>query len=168
MFQALTAFVRSSLAIKASYSTSLLVVGKSRRIMHSILSPSGVQSTTSAPPAFLLEDPFVWMLHYGISSAPWLSIKVNSAMKSATTCPFITVHGWYCISNSLNLTVYNSICPAASRLLITLFRGLSVRTTIVCAWKYSLSFHAAITNAKASFYIWGYLSSAPRNVQLVK
>ena len=35
------------------------------------------------------------------------------------------------------------------------------------AWKYSLSLQVAITRAKVSFSIGGYLSSAPRSAQLV-
>ena len=133
MFSALATFARSSPAIKVSYFASLLVVGKSRWIMQLILSPSRVWSTKPAPPACLLEDLSVWMLHCGISFAPWLSMRVNSAMKPTTTCPFIVVRGWYYISNSLSSIAHNAIHLAASGLLIALFRGLSVRTTIVCA-----------------------------------
>ena len=39
---------------------------------------------------------------------------------------------------------------------------------MVCAWKYGLIFRVAVTNAKASFSIWGYLSSALHNARLVK
>ena len=167
-FAAPTALARSSPTTKASYSASLLVVGKSKRTMHSILSPSGLWSITLAPPACLLEDPSVWMLQCGISSAPWPSLRVNFVMKLATTCPFIAVRGQYCMSNSLNSNAHNAICPASSGLLIALRIGLSVRTITVCNWKYGLSFRAAVTNAKASFSIWGYCSSAPRSAQLVK
>ena len=132
-FSAPTAFARSNPAIKTSYSTSLLVVGKSSRIMHSIISPTGLWSTTLAPSACLFEDPSVWMLHCVTSSAPWPSPSVNSAMKLATTCPFIAVRSRYCMSNSLNLTAYNVIRLVASRLLIALCKGLSVRTTTECA-----------------------------------
>ena len=88
----------------------------------------------------------MWMLHYGISSASWPSMRVNSAMKSAITYPFTVVRGQYCMLNSLNLTAHNAIRPAALGLLIALYRGLSIRMIIVCAWKYGLSFRAAITN----------------------
>ena len=64
---------------------------------------------------------------------PWPSTRVNSAIKSTTTCPFMAVRGRYCISNSLNSTVHNAIRLATSGLLIALHRGLSVKTTIVCA-----------------------------------
>ena len=66
-----------------------------------------------APLAYLLEDPFIWMLHSRISPAPWPSVRVNSTMKSATAYPFIAVRGRYCISHSFSLTAHNAICPAA-------------------------------------------------------
>jgi len=152
-FSAPAAFARSSPAIKVSYSTSLLVVGKSRRIMHSILSHSGLWSTTPAPPACLLEDPSVWILHHGIPSTRWPSTRVNFAMKSTITCPFIAVHSRYYMSNSLNSTAHNAIHPVDLGLLIALRRGLSIRTTTVYAWKYGLSIRATVTNTKASFSI---------------
>ena len=89
-------------------------------------------------------------------------------MKSATICPFITVRGQYCTSNSLSLIAHKANLPAASGLLITLFKGWSIRTTIVWAWKYGLSFRAAVISAKANFSILGYLSSAPRKALLTK
>ena len=72
------------------------------------------------------------------------------------------------MSNSLNSTAHKAIRPAALGLFMALLNGLSVRTTIVFAWKYGLSFRAAVTNAKASFSIWGYLSSTPQSARLVK
>ena len=165
---ALAALARSSLATNASYSGSLLVVGKSSRIMHSILSPLGFG---------LLRRPFrlvylkILLYKYStvfFSSAPWPSPRVNSVMKSATTCPFTAVRGQYCMSNSLSSTAYKAILPAASGLLIAFLKSLSIKMTMVCAWKYDLSFRAAINNAKANFSIWGYLSSAPQSTGLVK
>ena len=38
----------------------------------------------------------------------------------------------------------------------------------MCAWNYGLCFHATINNAKVSFSIGGYFSSAPRSARLVK
>ena len=60
---ALAALARSKPATSASYSASLLVVGKSRRTMHSTVSPSGDSSTMPTPPTCLLDNPFVCMLH---------------------------------------------------------------------------------------------------------
>ena len=136
--------------------------------MHSTLSPSRLWSTTPASPACLLDDPSVWMLQWGISSAPCSSARVTFVMKSAIIYPFIAIHGWYCMSDSLNSIAYGATRPTASGLLIALRRGLSIRTITICAWKYGLSFRAAITNAKVSFSIGGYLSSAPQNARLVK
>ena len=142
-------------ASKVSYSASLLVVGKSSRTMHSISSPSREWSTIPTPPACLLDNLFVWILYWGYALTPYPSLLVNSAMKLATTYPFMAICGRYCMSNSLNFIAHSAICPTALGLLITLHRGLSVRTTIVWAWKYSLSLRAVVTNAKASFSIRG-------------
>ena len=132
---ALTALARSSPATRASYSTSLLVVGKSRRTIHSILSPSGERSTIPALPACLLDDQSICMLHQGHSFASLPSPLVNSAMKSEMTCPLMVVRERYRIPNSFNSIAYSANCPTASRLLITHHNGLSVRTITVWAWK---------------------------------
>ena len=89
-------------------------------------------------------------------------------MKSATICPFTAVHGRYCTSNSLSSIAHKAILPVASGLLIALFNGWFIRTMMVWAWKYGLSFRAAVTSAKVNFSILGYLSSAPRNALLIK
>ena len=92
---------------------------------------------------------------------------VNSVMKSATTCPLMAVREQYCMSNSLNFITYSVIRLAALGLLIARHKGLSVRTITVWAWKYGLSLQAAVTKAKVSFSIGGYLSSAPPSARLV-
>ena len=74
-------------------------------------------------------------------------------MKFATTCPFIVVRGLYCISNSLSSIVHRAIRLAASRLLMAPFRGWSIKTMMVWAWKYGSSFRVAVTSAKANFSI---------------
>ena len=89
-------------------------------------------------------------------------------MKSTTIFPFIAVRRRYCMSNLLSSITHKAILPAASRLLMALFKGWSVKTIMVWVWKYGLSFHAAITSVKAKFSILGYLSSAPRNALLIK
>ena len=89
-------------------------------------------------------------------------------MKSATICPFTAVRGRYYTSNSLSSIAHKAILLAASGLLIALFKGWSIRTTIVWAWKYGLSFHAVVISAKANFSILGYLSSALRKALLMK
>ena len=129
---------RSSPATSAWYSASLLVVGKSRQTMNWTVSPSGDSSTTSAPPACLLDDPSVCMLHWGDSFTPLSSSWVNSAMKFAMTYPLMAVRGRYWISNSFNSMAQSANRPATSGLLIAHRRGLSVRMTTVWAWKYGL------------------------------
>ena len=86
---------RSSPATSASYSASLLVEGKLRRTIHSILSPSGERSMMPGPPTYLLDDPSVCMLHRGHSFTPLSSSLVNSVMKSTTTYPLMAVCGRY-------------------------------------------------------------------------
>ena len=48
---------------------------------------------------------------------------------------------------------HKAILPATSGLLMALLKGLSVKTTMVCAWKYGLSFRVAVINTKANFSI---------------
>ena len=107
------------------------------------------------------------ILYLGYSFAPWPSMLVNSAMKSATTCPLMLVCKRYCMSNSLNSIVYSAIHPVALGLLIAHHRGLSFRTITIWAWKYGWCLWAIVTIVKASFSIGRYLSSAPWNARLV-
>ena len=159
-------WARYSPATRASYFTSLLVVGKSRWTMHSISSHFGEWRTTPAPPACSLDDPLVCTLYQRYSFSSWLPPLVNSKMKSATTFPIMALWGRYCMSNSLYSIAHSAIHPVASGLLITRCKGLSVKTITVWAWKYGLSLWAAITKAKASFSISGYLSSTQRSARL--
>ena len=108
----LMALARSSPTTRISYSASLLVTGKSRRTIHLILFPSGEQSIILAPPAYLLDNPPVWILHWGCSPAPWPSMLVISAMKSATTCAFMAVRGrYYTLIHSTLLLIVPSVQP---------------------------------------------------------
>ena len=70
------------------------------------------------------------------------------------------------MSNLLNSMAQSANLPATSRLLIAHHKGLSIRTTTVWAWKYGLSLRAIVTNAKASFSMGGYLSSALQSAWL--
>ena len=142
-------------ATSASYSVLLLVTRKSRQTMHLISSLFGERSIMPASLAHLLDDSSVYIVHWGYSLAPWHITLGNSAMKSVTTCPLMVVCEWYCMSNSLNSIAHNAIRSAASALLIARYRGLSVRTITVWAWKYGLSLRAAITKVKTSFSIGG-------------
>ena len=71
-----TAIARSSPLTSASYSASLLVIGKLRRTVHLISSLSREWSTIPAPLAYLLDDPFMWILQWGCSFAP-LALHVS-------------------------------------------------------------------------------------------
>ena len=130
------ALARLSPAISASYSTSLLVVGKLRRTIHSTVSPSSDSNTALAPPpppACLLGDPSVCMLHKEDSSAPLSLSLVNYAMKSTMICPLMAVSGQYWMSNSLNSMAHSANRLAVSGLLIARRKGLSVRTITMWA-----------------------------------
>ena len=59
------ALARSRPITSALYSASLLVVGKSRRTMHSTVSPSGDSSTTPPPPPLRLA---YWMIRLYVCS----------------------------------------------------------------------------------------------------
>ena len=100
--------------------------------MHSTSSSSELWRTTPTPPACLLDDLSIWILHLGHFSAPFPSILVNFVMKSVITCPLIAVCERYCMLNSLNSIANSTIRPTTSRLLIVLHRGLSIRTITVC------------------------------------
>ena len=89
-------------------------------------------------------------------------MSLNSQMKvNFHVCLYATY-----TSNSLSSIAHKVIILAASGLLMALFKGWSVRTMMVWDWKYGLSFHAAVTSAKANFSILGYLSSAGPGVHL--
>ena len=130
--------------------------------------------------------PFWRIKHYTCSTGLPVrqSTRVNTPL-GMFSCPLAFHVGDFCneVSNhlclygstwavlyvdSLNSITHSAIRPATSLLLIARHRGLSVRTTIVWAWKYGLSLRVAITKVKASFSIGGYLSSTPRNAQLVQ
>ena len=102
---ALTALARSSLATKASYSTSLLVIGKLRWTIHSILSLSGERSTTSTPPTCLLDDLSVCILHRGYSSATLSSLLVNSAMSQWWPVP------WWQYTGGTECQTHSTLLP---------------------------------------------------------
>ena len=164
---ALAALDKSRPERTASYSALLLVVKNQRQTTHSIVSPSDDCSKTLAPLSYWLDKPSVHIIHaIDFSSSSFL--VMNSTIKSTKACALIVVLGQYQTSNSLSSIVHRTNRPVASELFIIFCSSLSIWTTKVCAWKYSLSFRAAVINAKASFSIGGYLSSSPRSVQLVQ
>ena len=150
----------------ASYFASLLVVGNWRWTSHSTVSPSDVCYKTPASLTRWLDNPSVHTIHVVGSSSSTPHV-MNSTTKSATACALIPVRGQYWTSNSPSSTTHRTSHPAASRLFIAFYSNLSVWTTMVCAWKYGLSFRAAMISVKASFSIEGYCPSAPHSAQLV-
>ena len=154
------ALAKSRLERTALYLALLLAIKNQRRTTHSIVSPSGDRSRTLAPLARWLDKPSIHIVH-AIGFPTSFSIVVNLAMKLAKACALIAVLGMYWTSNSPSLIAYRTSRLAASRLFIIFCSGLFVWTTMVCAWKYGLSFCATMINTKASFYIRGYLPLAP-------
>ena len=78
----------------ASYSASLLDVGKANRIACYILSPIGALSCRSTPALVCREAPSTLRIHQ--LALPWsASYWGISARKSATTYPFIAKQGSY-------------------------------------------------------------------------
>ena len=160
---ALAALATMRLERTTLYSTSLLVIENWRRIAHSILSPSGNRSKTLAPSAHWLNELSVHIIHVvGLSSSS--SFVVNSAMKSTKTCALIAVLGLYWTLNSPSFIAYRISYPTAFGLFIAFRSGLFIWTTMVCAWKYNLSFRVVVISAKASFSIRGYLFSTFRSI----
>ena len=94
------------------------------------------------------------------------SVEVNSTMKSTKTCPLIVVLGLYLMSNSLSSIAHFTSLPEVSGLCSICFIGYSIGISMVWAWKYGQSFLAVDTNARTSFSIFGYLSSAPLRARL--
>ena len=94
------------------------------------------------------------------------SAEVNSMMKSAKTCPLIVVLGLYLMSNSLSSMAHFTSLPEVSGLCNICFIRYSIRSSMVWAWKYGRSLLVVVTNARTSFSIFGYLSSAPLKARL--
>ena len=106
----------------------------------------------------------------GRSGASWVvsvgSVEVNSMMKYAKTCPLIDVLGLYLMSNSLSSMTHFSSLPKVSGLCNYLLHWVFCRNLDGVAWKYGRGLLAVVTNARTSFSIFGYLSSAPLKAQL--
>ena len=149
-----------------SYSALLLVVENWRWTAHSTVSLSSDCSRTLTSLAHWLDEPSIYIIHT-IGSISSSSFVVNSTMKSAKACALITVLGRYWMSNSSSSIAHRTNRLVAFTLFIVFHSGLFVWTTMVCAWKYGLSFLAVVINAKASFSIGGYLPSTPWSARLV-
>ena len=123
-----TARASSILAIKASYSDSLLEASKPKRTACSILSPTGEVNCRSMPAPDCREAPSTQRVHQ-----PSLFGRVlgcgSYARKSAKTCPFLESHGLYYIPYSLSSIAHRAILPDISSLWIVPRSGRSVSTT---------------------------------------
>ena len=92
--------------------------------------------------------------------------EVNSLMKYAKIYPLIVVLGLYLMLISLSSMTHFTSLPKVSGFCNICFIRHSVGISIVWAWKYGRSLFAVVTNARTSFFIFGYLSSAPLKAQL--
>ncbi|KAK1560655.1 hypothetical protein Q3G72_029274 [Acer saccharum] len=92
---------------------------------------------------------------------------VNSATKSAIACPLSEALDVYLMLNLLSLITHLVKLPDNSGFYRICLSGQSMYTSTVCAWKYGLSFLAAMTNARAIFSACEYLVSASSRALLV-
>ena len=134
-----TARARSSPAIKASHSDSLLEALKPRRTACSIFSLVREVNCNPIPAPDCLEAPSMQRIHQPFSSEQVLGCGI-SARKSAKTYPFFESLGWYWMPYSLSSIAHRVILPDRSGLWIMPRSGRSVRTTKGWVWKYGRSF----------------------------
>ena len=127
-----TEIVRSTPARIASYSASLLDVGKSNRIAYSILSSVGALSCKPKLAPICREAPSTLRIHQSTlleSTSCWgISTK-----KSANINSFIAKWGLYRIPNSLSSIARQAILLDKSGLFIVHYKGRLVSTMIGCA-----------------------------------
>ncbi|GJT22082.1 hypothetical protein Tco_0892019 [Tanacetum coccineum] len=143
--------------------TSLLEAGNSKLKAYVISSLSEFVKIRSAPEPSLLEALSMNNVQSGVLSGIWVGVVVassdifgrilieDSAMKSATTCPFIADLGLYLISCSPSSMTHLASRPEFSDLSNTCRIGWFVNTHIVYAWKYLRSRCAVCTSARANF-----------------
>ena len=162
-----TARARSSSAIMASYSDSLLEALKPRRTAYSILSPVGEVNCKPIPAPDCLEAPSTQRIHQPFSFGKVLGCGI-STRKSAKTCPFFESLVLYWMPYSLSSIAHLAILPDRSGLWIVLRSGRSVSTITGWAWKYGRSFWAAVCRAKEALSRWVYLVSASVKDLLIK
>ena len=87
-------FVRSTPAKIASYSVTLLDVGKPNRMAYSIIFPVGALSCKPNPALIWREAPYTLRIYQPAS--PWFASDWgSSAKKSANNCPFNSKRGLY-------------------------------------------------------------------------
>ena len=154
----------------ASYSVSLLEAWNLNMSAYSTSIPFGEVRIKPTPLPWALTAPSTDNLQMGRSDVSWAVsvgfVEVNYMMKSAKICPFIAVLGLYLMLNSLSSVAHFTSLHEVSGLCGICFIGYSVGISMVCAWKYGRSLLAVVTNARTSFSIFGYLSSAPLRARL--
>ena len=123
-----TARARSSPAIMASYSDSLLEALKPKRTTCSILSPVGEVNCRSIPTPDCLEAPSTQRIHQPFSFGQVLGYGI-STRKTAKTCPFFESLGLYWMAYLLSSIAHRAILPDRFGLWIVPRSGRSVRTT---------------------------------------
>ena len=123
-----TARERSSPAITASYSDSLLEALKPRRTACSIRSPVGEVNCKPILDPDCLEAPSTQRIHQPFSFGQVLGCGI-SVRKSAKTCPFFESLGLYWMPYLLSSIAHRAILLDRSGLWIVLWSGRSVSTT---------------------------------------
>ena len=163
-------WARLSLTMTASYSALSLKAWNMNLSAYSTSIPFGEVRINPAPLPWALAAPSTDNLQMGRSDASSVasvgSVEVNSMMKYAKICPFIVVLGLYLMLDSLSSMAYFTSLLKVSGLCNICFIGCFVGISMVWAWKYGRSLLAVVTNARTSFSIFRYLSSAPLKARL--
>ena len=163
-------WARLSPTMTTSYLASLLEAWNLNLSAYSTSIPFGEVRINPAPLPWVLAAPSTDDLQMGRSDTSSVvsvgSVEVNSMMKYAKTCPLTVFLGLYLILNSLNSMAYFTSLLKVSGLCNIFFIGCYVGISMVWAWKYGRSLLAVVTNARTSFSIFRYLSSAPLKAQL--
>ena len=123
------------------------IIGPPRFLWHVNWMNRSFGPSMGLPPAFvLIYPPLLWTLQQSWPMLnPWAVLYVEL----------------------IQLIALNTNRSVASRLFIVFCRGLSIWTTMVCVWIYSLTLHATVIRAIANFSMGGYLSSTPLSVRLM-
>ena len=95
--------------------------------------PSGVERTTPRPSLLLFEAPSTYRVQTSEEQGDGVGTElfgVNSAMKSAITCPLTEVRDEKLIWYAPNSVAHFDILPVAWGFIRIVFRGYSVRTVM--------------------------------------
>lgn len=140
-------------ARKASYSDLLFDALNPNQIVEFKVNWSRVTTITPVSLNFSLEKPSTYSFYSrrsGFSSSTF-SRWVNSSTKSISTKSFIILRGqysrWYSPNSIEQVTSHPEILYGVT----TFFRGCSIKTLMLWAKRYGLSFLAGVINDNASF-----------------